>query len=61
MIKKLIKYFSSPNSIEVAVSDLGHSKIAYLQSKSSAEYHVKMAEYYQVKIDRLTKLIEGQK
>ena len=46
-------FFKKPPATLVAMDNLEEARRQYLAHQSSAEYHTKLAEYYQVVIKRL--------
>lgn len=57
MFEFIKRLFKRPSAEVIAMQDLEEARRSYLSSKASAEYHAKMAEYYIVVIDRLTKYL----
>lgn len=57
MIEPIKRYFKKPSADVIAMENLEEARRSFLNSKASAEYHAKMAEYYTVVIDRLEKYL----
>lgn len=61
MIARIQRIFKKPSAEVIAVENLEEARRSFLNSKASAEYHAKMAEYYTVVIDRLEKYLARNK
>lgn len=57
-MRKLSNPFRKPNANEIAVRDLEDAKRALLREQAAAEYHAKMADYYDGIIHRLTNYLK---
>lgn len=58
MLNQFKRLLKKPSAEVIAQENLEEARRSYLNSKASAEYHAKMAEYYTVVIDRLTKYLD---
>ena len=61
MLEFIKRLFKRPSAEVIAQEALEEARRSYLNAKASAEYHAKMAEYYIVVIDRLTKYLAPPK
>ncbi len=59
MIQNIINTFKPPSHADLAWAELENAKRQLLEAQSGAEYAMKMAEYHQARIDRLTKYLKG--
>ena len=53
MWKQLIETFKKPPAKQLAQEELEESQRQFLKHESTAIYHAKVAEYYQLNINRL--------
>ena len=53
------KWFRKPTAKELAARDLEEARRGYLRERSAAEFHQKMAEYYQGVEARLGAFLRG--
>jgi hypothetical protein len=57
MFEAIQDYFKKPSAKVIALSSLEDAQRNLLESQAAAEYHTKMAEYYQAAIKRLGKYL----
>mgnify|MGYP003432445050 CR=1 FL=1 len=51
-------FFKTPTAMELAKRDLAAAERQLLESRSAAEYHIHMVNYYQGMVQRLKKYVE---